>query len=94
VPRDLSEKFNGSNFRDSLLKRNEIEPFFKWLITVDEKWITYDNVRKRSWSKQGGKAKIDAKKSDAVCGEIRKESFTTSCCRPVERLILISIVNN
>jgi len=37
-----------------LLKRNEIEPFFKWLITDDEKWIMYNNnVQKRSWSKQG-----------------------------------------
>ena len=32
---------------ESLLKRNEIEPFFKQMITGDEKWITYDNnVRK------------------------------------------------
>jgi len=27
----------------SLLKRNEIEPFLKRLITGDDKWITYDN---------------------------------------------------
>jgi len=37
---------------ESLLKRNEIEPFFKRLIT-GKKWITYDKVRKRSCSKQG-----------------------------------------
>ncbi|GBP04583.1 Histone-lysine N-methyltransferase SETMAR [Eumeta japonica] len=37
---------------DSLLKRNETEPFMKRLITGDESWITYDKyVRKRSWSK-------------------------------------------
>jgi len=29
-----------------LLKWNEIEPFFKRLITGDEKWITYDNIKK------------------------------------------------
>jgi len=40
------------SIRESLLKRNEIEPFLK-LITGDEKWITYDNnVWKRSWLKQ------------------------------------------
>ena len=39
---------------ESLLKRNEIEPSLKRMITADEKWITYDNnVRKRSWSKPG-----------------------------------------
>jgi len=29
-----------------------------------------------------------------VCSEIGKESFTTSCCRPVKRLILTFTVNN
>ena len=39
---------------ESLLKRNEIEPFLKRIITGDEKWTTYDNnVRKRSGSKPG-----------------------------------------
>ena len=33
---------------ESLLKRNEIEPFLKQMITGDEKWSTYDNnVRKK-----------------------------------------------
>lgn len=37
---------------DLHLKRNEIDPFLKRIITGDEKWIVYDNVsRKRSWSK-------------------------------------------
>ncbi|GFW94873.1 hypothetical protein TNCV_3397531 [Trichonephila clavipes] len=36
----------------ALAKRNEIDPFFKRMVTGDEKWVTYDNiVRKRSWSK-------------------------------------------
>lgn len=36
---------------DSLLKRNEINPFLKRKVTGDEKWITYENnSRKRSWS--------------------------------------------
>ena len=35
---------------DSLLKRNEIDPFLKRLITGDQKWIVYNNVNgKRSW---------------------------------------------
>ena len=34
---------------ESLLKRNEIEPFLKRMITGDEKWIMYDNnVRERN----------------------------------------------
>ena len=34
---------------DSLLKRNETDPFLKRIITGDEKWVFYDNVvRKRS----------------------------------------------
>jgi len=38
---------------DLLLKRNENCPFFKRMITGDEKWIVYNNVqRKRSWEKK------------------------------------------
>jgi len=49
-----------------LLKRNEIKPFLKWLITGDEKWITYNEKdRGRSFA-NGGQARIDAKKSDGV----------------------------
>ena len=45
-----------------LLKRNEIEPFLKRMITGDEKWITYDNpIRKRSWTKKEEKAQAIAK---------------------------------
>lgn len=47
---------------DWLLKRNEIEPFLKRLITGDEKWIKEDNnVRNRSWSKQGEASNTIAK---------------------------------
>ena len=35
------------NICDTLLKRNEIEPFLKKMITDDEKWITYDNPTKK-----------------------------------------------
>lgn len=55
VPHNLSEKdlISRISICESLLRRNEIEPFLKNMITADEKWITYDNnVRKRSWSKK------------------------------------------
>ena len=43
---------------DSLLKRNETDPFSKRIITDDEKWVVYDNVvRKRSWSKRDDPAR-------------------------------------
>jgi len=35
-----------------LLKRNEIEPFLKRIITGDKKWVKYENIKhKRSLSK-------------------------------------------
>ena len=50
------------NICDTLLKRNEIEPFLKRMITGDEKLITYDNpIRKRLWIKKGEKAQAIAK---------------------------------
>ena len=55
---------------DSLLRRNETEPFLKKLITGDDKWITYDkNVRKRSWSKAGQASQtvVNSQQGDAVC---------------------------
>ncbi|KAJ0180942.1 hypothetical protein K1T71_003027 [Dendrolimus kikuchii] len=51
VPHELTERnlMNRLLICDSLLRRNETEPFLKKLITGDEEWITYDkNVRKRS----------------------------------------------
>ncbi|GFT25006.1 mariner Mos1 transposase [Trichonephila clavipes] len=39
---------------EALAKRNERDPFFKRMVTGDEKGVTYDNiVQKRSWSKRG-----------------------------------------
>jgi len=55
------------NICDTLLKRNEIEPFLKRIflkrmITSDENWITYDNlIRKRSWIKKVEKTQAIAK---------------------------------
>ena len=47
---------------DSLLKRNETDPFLKRIITGDEKWVVHDNVvRKRSWSKRDEPAQSKSK---------------------------------
>jgi len=61
--------------------------------------IMYEKNRGQNKIKlrQRWQTEIDAKvKSNAVCvcGGIGKESFTTSCCRLVKRLILTSTVNN
>ncbi|PIO77778.1 hypothetical protein TELCIR_00040 [Teladorsagia circumcincta] len=53
VPHKLSERnlMDHVSVCDSLLKRNECEPFFKRNVTGVEKWVVYNNVeRKRSWS--------------------------------------------
>ncbi|GFY24989.1 putative DD34D transposase [Trichonephila clavipes] len=47
---------------EDLAKRNEIDPFLKRMVTVDEKWVTYYNiVQKRSWSNRGEAAQMVAK---------------------------------
>ena len=47
---------------DSLLKRNETDPFLERITTSDEKWLVYDNVvRKRSWSKRDEPAQSTSK---------------------------------
>ncbi|GFY03135.1 hypothetical protein TNCV_981401 [Trichonephila clavipes] len=47
---------------EALAKRHEIDPFLKWMVTGDEKWVTYDSVvRKRLWSNCGEAAKRVAK---------------------------------
>jgi len=56
-----------------------------------------DRGQSKVHSVNGGKARIDAKKSDAVCvcvcGGIGKESFSMSCCHPFKQLILTFTVN-
>ncbi|XP_023230347.1 histone-lysine N-methyltransferase SETMAR-like [Centruroides sculpturatus] len=66
VPHELTEKnlIDRISACDSLLKRNEIDPFLKRIITGDEKWIVYNNVkRKRSWCKHGDAPSTSAKAS-------------------------------
>lgn len=56
VPHNLSQKnlIDRISISETLLKRNEIDPFLKQIVTGDEKWVKYENiVRKRSWKKVG-----------------------------------------
>ncbi|GFS99624.1 histone-lysine N-methyltransferase SETMAR [Trichonephila clavipes] len=47
---------------EALVKRSEIDPFLKWMVTEDDKWVTcYNIVRKRSWSNCGEAAQTVAK---------------------------------
>ncbi|KFD50320.1 hypothetical protein M514_08820 [Trichuris suis] len=50
VPHELSEQqmFRRLEVCSSLLRRNETDPFLDRIVTVDEKWVLYDN-RRRSW---------------------------------------------
>lgn len=55
VPHVLTERnlCRRIDIYDLLLKRQENDPFLKRIITGDEKWVVYNNVkRKRSWSKK------------------------------------------
>ncbi|KFD63194.1 hypothetical protein M514_24669 [Trichuris suis] len=50
VPHELSDQqmFRRLEVCSSLLRRNETDPFLDRIVTVDEKWVLYDN-RRRSW---------------------------------------------
>ena len=54
VPHELTQRNLNDRITISkmLLKRNEMEPFLKRIITGDEKWVKYENIkRKCSWLK-------------------------------------------
>jgi len=64
VPHELTQKnlMDRISICESLLNRNKIDPFLKRMVTGDEKWVTYDNVkRKRSWSNRDEPAQTVAK---------------------------------
>ena len=76
VPHDLTQKniFARMDGCESLLNRNKIDPFLKRMVTGDEKWVTYDNVKrkpvvveKRSGCPDGGQAWIDGQEGSSVC---------------------------
>ena len=64
VPHELKEKHltQRVNSCDLLKKRNENDPFLKRLITGDEKWVVYNNIkRKRSRSRPREPAQTTSK---------------------------------
>ncbi|GFV61714.1 histone-lysine N-methyltransferase SETMAR [Trichonephila clavipes] len=40
-PKNMMDRIS---IREALAKRNEIDPFLKWMATGDKKWVTYDNI--------------------------------------------------
>ncbi|XP_026823949.1 histone-lysine N-methyltransferase SETMAR-like [Ooceraea biroi] len=103
APHNLTEKhlMDRISICDSLLKRNENNPFLKRIVTGDEKWIVYKNVeRKRSWGKRDEppqttpKQTIHTKKSYCAFGGIGKESYIMNCFHKIKQLIRRSTVPN
>ncbi|GFX97748.1 histone-lysine N-methyltransferase SETMAR [Trichonephila clavipes] len=46
IPKSMTDQIS---ICKALAKWNEVDSFLKWMVTGDEKWVTYDNiVRKRS----------------------------------------------
>ncbi|XP_017062383.1 histone-lysine N-methyltransferase SETMAR-like [Drosophila ficusphila] len=58
VPHELTRKniFDRIDACESLLNRNKIDPFLKSMVTGDEKWVTYDNVRRKTVVVERGEA--------------------------------------
>jgi len=98
VPHVLSERnlCRRIDVCDLLLKRQENDPFLKRIITGDEKWVVYNNVkRKRSWSKKDepaqstSKADIHQKKVMlSVWWDFKGIVFFLSFYRTIQRSIL------
>ena len=58
--REIPERLNLSN--DTLIRRQRNDPFLKRIVTDDEKWVVYNNVkRKRTWSKKDEPARTISK---------------------------------
>lgn len=61
---DLKERFS---ICESLLRRNEIEPFLDRLITADEKWITYNHIERKRTCSQRESNSAQAAKKGVLC---------------------------
>lgn len=103
VPHELKEihLMQRINICDMHLKRNEIDPFLKRIITGDEKWVVYNNTtRKRSWSKRDEPAqttpKAECTKRRSCCqfGGITKVLCILSCSQGTKPSIQMFIVDN
>ncbi|GFW84465.1 histone-lysine N-methyltransferase SETMAR [Trichonephila clavipes] len=49
VPHQLTPKnmMDRISIWEALAKRNEIDSFLKWMVTEDEKWVTYDSIGRK-----------------------------------------------
>lgn len=64
VPHELTQKnlIDRISISEMLLKRNEIEPFLKQVVTGDEKWVKCENIkRQKSWKKDDEESQTVAK---------------------------------
>ncbi|GFT82320.1 histone-lysine N-methyltransferase SETMAR [Trichonephila clavipes] len=101
VPHELKET-QRINSWDLLKKRNENYLFLKRMITGDEKWVVYNNIkRKISWSRPGEPTQTTHQKLIFIkrrfCyqfGGITKELSTLNSYHPTERSTLMSTLNN
>lgn len=65
VPHELMEKnlLDRISACDSLLKRNEIDPFLKRMVTSDEKWVVYNNVSVKDHGLRARRSPFNQRKS-------------------------------
>ena len=103
IPHELKEKHltQHINSCDLLKKRNENDPFLKRPIIGDEKWVVYNNIkRKRSWSRPREPAQTTSKLvfiERRFCyqfGGITKELSILNSYHLTERSILLFTLNN
>ena len=103
IPHELKEKrlTRRINSCDLLKKRNENDPFLKRPITGDEKWVVYNNIKRKKWwsrprepARTTSKAGIHRKKVCYQFGGITKELSILNSYHPAERSILLSTLNN
>lgn len=65
IPYELSEKnlMDRIEICESLLRQNKSESFLKRLVTGDEKWVIYNNIkRQKSWCKPDETSQTVAKR--------------------------------
>ena len=103
VPHELKEIHltNRINACDMHLKRNEFDTFLKRIITGDEKWIVYNNVRKKDHgpsmvNQLKPLQRLISTKRRLCClfGGIGRVWYILSCFQGTKRLIRMFTVNN
>ena len=83
VPRVLTERtlLRGINDCDALIRRQRNDPVLKRIVTGNEKWLVYNNVkRKKSWSKKAEPAPTTSKPDiHQKKGYVRLVRFQGNC---------------